>query len=241
MDIRLLKTKYPIEFPRRQRSLNDFKRFKANEFRNMAFYNLIGITRELLPTEYYNHLVCYLVFLRLLNKDQIVEKDIKDSEHLINLFCKVFEELYGIESSTFNLHAHLHLPNQVRLFGPLNKISCMAFEGMFKYCKDFLYGTRGLPYQIAKGIQIDRYLYFNALELISTSGNQIIKSYVESNLFEKCAKNNLAEYTCRIKDLNNNEQELFLNLGFSKDLVVEVLKKIVFNNSSLLAYIFNLF
>lgn len=163
--------------------MND--RFKANEYRNLAFYKIVGITRDFLPPEYYNNILCFLVFLRILCKDKIDKKDILDAEFMINLFCKLFEDLYGMESCTFNLHRHLHLPKQVEQYGPLNKISCMAFEGMFKYFKKFLNGTRGLPSHIANGVELDRFIHFYAPELTSKSDNYLLKSFIKNKIFNQ--------------------------------------------------------
>ena len=138
-----------MEFPRTQRSINDRFRFKANEFRNMAFYDLIGILRDFLPAENYNHLLSYLLFLRLLTNSKIEKEDIKDADTLINFFNKLFEKFYGKSSVTFNLHAHLQLPAQVELFWPLNKTDVFPFEGLFKTMMEDVHGTRGLVKQIS--------------------------------------------------------------------------------------------
>jgi hypothetical protein len=58
--------------------------------------------------------------------------------------------LYGNSEMTFTVHAHLHLPNQVERFGPLNKISAFPFEGMIKHIKQYVSGTRGHANQFAK-------------------------------------------------------------------------------------------
>ena len=127
----------------------------------------------------YNHLLLFIVFLRILTKNCIRESDIEDARELIVLFCKDFELLYGHEKVTFNLHAHLHLPGQVRSFGPLNKISAFPFEGMFNYTGKFKLGTRSLVRQIANGVELDKYLSFQAPNEIDRIKNHCLRSFLK--------------------------------------------------------------
>ena len=64
--------------------------------------------------------------------------DINDAQKIIIDFVTEFEDLYGTKAMTSNLHGHLHLPRQVRRFGPLNKISCFPFENVFKITRNIL-------------------------------------------------------------------------------------------------------
>lgn len=125
----LMKIKYPSEFPRSQRSLEYFHIFKANELRNLVFYALIYVLKPKMSQKYFDHLVLFILFIRTLTKNMISDHDIKLSEFYIQKFVQDFEELYGIDNMTYNLHSHLHLPRQCLNFGPLNKLSSFAFEG----------------------------------------------------------------------------------------------------------------
>lgn len=80
---------------------------------------------------YYEHILQHICFLRLLTKKSLTANYIQLADMLINQFVKNFEKLYVEENMSSNLHAHLHLPNQCSLFGPLNKISCFPFEGNY--------------------------------------------------------------------------------------------------------------
>jgi hypothetical protein len=71
LDKVLLKTKYPSEFPRSQRSISAYYLYKANELRNLLFYSLIYIVKEKLKKEYYEHLVLFILFIRVLTKNKI--------------------------------------------------------------------------------------------------------------------------------------------------------------------------
>ena len=68
---------------------------------------------------------------------------------LIREFAKECAVHYGEDGLTFNLHAHLHLCDQVERNGRLYWSDCFPFEGWFKSCKALFSGTTNLPGQIA--------------------------------------------------------------------------------------------
>ena len=43
-------------------------------------------------------------------------------------FCQAFENLYGPESCTINLHFHCHLADCLRDYGPVHAMWCFSFE-----------------------------------------------------------------------------------------------------------------
>ena len=77
MDSILNSTRYPSEFPRSQRSLAVYRLFKANEIRNLLFYCLIYVMKELLSKEYYENLLIYTLFLRILTNEKIESNDLE--------------------------------------------------------------------------------------------------------------------------------------------------------------------
>ena len=48
----------------------------------------------------------------------------------------------------------MHLPDQVKIYGPLNKLSCFAFEGIFKICQYLFFGTNNIAQQIAANLKL---------------------------------------------------------------------------------------
>jgi hypothetical protein len=110
----LLQVKYPIEFSRMQRSISEhIQYFKATEFRNFLMYVSLPIMRYFLPHVYYNHFVHYIVFMRILCDKYIVNNDITQAYSIIVKFIEEFE-IFMVKNRTFNLHSHLHLPQQVQ-------------------------------------------------------------------------------------------------------------------------------
>lgn len=91
----------------------------------------------------------YVIFLRLLCQEIVTKEDIVDVQKLINDFVYEYESLYSHDAMTSNVHGHLHLPQQVWRFGPLNKLSCFPFENQFKMTRNCFHGTRNFEGQIA--------------------------------------------------------------------------------------------
>ena len=81
--------------------------FKANEYRNFIFYTSFCL-KDFLSEKYFNNILKYIIFLRLLIQDFIDENDLILSQQLIEDFINEYQELYGKENMTYNLHAHFH-------------------------------------------------------------------------------------------------------------------------------------
>lgn len=138
----LLKVRLPIESSRSTRSLNDRGQYKANEWRNLAFYLFIPILKNFLPHKYFKNLAMYLVYLRILCQEQISLQDLDDAKEIFSSFIVDFERMYGKDRMKFNLHSHFHLVEQVRRYGPLTKYAVFAFENMFLITREMFHGTR---------------------------------------------------------------------------------------------------
>ena len=70
--------------------------------------------RNFLPNENFVHFVEYVVFLRLLSDKKIQTSDILITFDIIVKYIEKFEEFYGKNNITFNLHSRLHLTKQVK-------------------------------------------------------------------------------------------------------------------------------
>ena len=115
MEQLLAKIKFTSSFSRTQRSLYYYTTLKASEYRNLTFYSLIYILKGSMRDQYYEHILKYLLFLRILNKDKITDNEIDFAQKLINEFILKYEALYGTENLKYNLHAHLYLQKWLRI------------------------------------------------------------------------------------------------------------------------------
>ena len=140
---------------------------------------------DYLPQNFFNNILKYIIFLRILCNEKINEEDLILAQQLIEDFISEYEELYGLENMTYNLHAHLHLVFQASKFGPINKTSSFAFEGMFKNFRDMYHGTCGFASQIAKKLQLENEYFFGQYQKIDAIRNKNLKNFVNSAIKKK--------------------------------------------------------
>jgi hypothetical protein len=104
--------------------------------------------------QYYEHILKYLLFLRILNKDKISDTEIDFAQKLINDFILKYEALYGTVNLKYNLHAHLHLPKMVADLGSLYKYAGFSGEGAFHVFQKYFHGTINICTQIVSKLNL---------------------------------------------------------------------------------------
>lgn len=102
--------------------------FTANQWNNWILIFSPILLKGILPNE---HLCCWLLFVRACSilKPIFIEKQYVSLADLFLLqFCKQFEQIYGTNSCTPNMHLHLHLKNCLVDYGLLHAFWCYPFE-----------------------------------------------------------------------------------------------------------------
>jgi hypothetical protein len=143
---------------------------------------------------------------------------IYDSNNLIiaeNIINEYFDDLqydYGEFAYDYTIHAHLHLPKQVRLHGPLKCNSQFVFEGAIFNLKRILHGTKGFLNQIVK--QINNEKDFASSIETETFHNSNLKSFTQSlynfKAYNNTSNNGLLPILTR-KTLDVNHLAIFLD------------------------------
>ena len=105
-----------------------FAAFTADEWKNWIVLYSPYILRDLLPERDYEcwcHFVeaCQLVCQPILNREQI-----NLAHDLIVKFCTTYEELYGKDMCTPNMHMACHLKDIMLDYGPVHGYWCFSFE-----------------------------------------------------------------------------------------------------------------
>ncbi|CAF4967433.1 unnamed protein product, partial [Rotaria magnacalcarata] len=126
-----------------------------------------------LPVLNASHWAIYCVAIKLLHAPESIE-DINFAERLINYYCRTISEVYDQSLEYYSLHAHLHLPAQVRLHGGLSFCSAFTFESCIRYIKKQVHGTKHLASQIAYWYDMENIVKNKIFEVPSSTGvNQI--------------------------------------------------------------------
>ncbi|XP_035662855.1 uncharacterized protein LOC118406704 [Branchiostoma floridae] len=145
---RLLGLKIPNNISHAPRSLNDRHHWKASQLRAWLLHFSLPVLRGVLNEEYYAHYALLVTALSTLVSDEITQDQLRNAETRLDVFCQTFEELYGEEAQTMNVHLLRHMAYHVKLYGPLFGYSCFGFEHMNGQIKRMVHGTRFVVDQI---------------------------------------------------------------------------------------------
>lgn len=149
LDQRLLQIKPPTYISRPPRSLQYVKYFKASEYRSFLLFYLPVCFKNLLPSKYIHHARVLSSSIYKLLSPIITENDLKEVKEKLNEFVRDYEDYYGKENMTMNVHSLLHLVDCVKNFGPLFCYSMFPFESYNGLLKRFVVAPTDVLYQIA--------------------------------------------------------------------------------------------
>lgn len=100
----------------------------ADQWKNWTCVYSLYLLHDILPSD---HLNCWWLFVQaciLICQPLISNADIDRADQLLLEFCKCFENIYGPECCTINLHLHCHLAECLRDYGPAHATWCFSFE-----------------------------------------------------------------------------------------------------------------
>ena len=105
-----------------------FSGFTADQWKHLVIiYSLICMKRYLTESEY----LCwqkYVQAVSLFCSRMITHNNVTIADKLIHEFCLQFEELYGSEKCTQNLHLPCHMSESIINFGPASTFWLFTFE-----------------------------------------------------------------------------------------------------------------
>ena len=100
----LTSIKLPIEFNRQPRSLEEYERWKATEFRHFLLYTGPVILKNILQPMYYEHFLKIFCGICILSHKTFCKEQNFTAKYLLEQFSGNMEKLYGPNSATFNVH-----------------------------------------------------------------------------------------------------------------------------------------
>ena len=102
--------------------------FKAAQWSSWTTIYSPVILHGILPSEQYKSWLLFVRACALLSQRIIRVSDVQTADHLLVLFCKSVETIYGHKYCTPNMHLHLHLKDTILDYGPLHSTWCFSFE-----------------------------------------------------------------------------------------------------------------
>lgn len=135
----------PTEFNRKPRSLKEFKRWKATEFRLFLLYTGPVVLKGKIPLAVYqNILLLHSATFILINP----KPDLVLAKNLLEVFVEHSMKLYGKEFVSYNVHNLLHIVDDVKKYESLDNFSCFVFENYLGKIKRMLRTSYKLLQQI---------------------------------------------------------------------------------------------
>lgn len=105
-----------------------FSGFTADQWKNWTTVYSLFALKGVLPDK---HLECWRYFVlacKSLGMRVLTVDDIELGDRYLMEFCKAFEELYGKDLVTPNMHLHGHLKECLLDYGPFHAFWCFSFE-----------------------------------------------------------------------------------------------------------------
>lgn len=173
---------FPSSFNRKPRSLNEFKMWKATEFRTFLLYVGPVVLRWVLNPKDYRLFLALSVAMAILYNKKMVQNHSDFADELLNFFVKGCIERYSKKFCTYNVHCLLHLAEIGKRADGLMNCSAYKFENNMTDIKRGVRGTGNPITQIANRATEKLKMGFTD-ELTCKGDKGDIKLYANS---EKC-------------------------------------------------------
>lgn len=147
-----IKSAIICEFSRKPRSIREFERWKATELRQFLLYTGPVVLKDVLTKTYYEHFLLLSIATRILSDEKLCFKLNNYANSLLRCFVKNFSILYGKEYLVYNVHNLIHIADDVKNLGPLDKFSAFKFENHMQFIKSKIKVSREPLTQICNRI-----------------------------------------------------------------------------------------
>ena len=164
MAILVNRIKFPHFFHRRQRNFYCINKWKASEFKVFLLYS-VPVLNGIIPDKFFALIMILSIFVRSYTSRNMMSGTFIASK-LIDTFCDLFQDFYGIVNCSSNLHSLRHLAEQIRFYGSLANTSAFAFEDFIGYLKSSSHGTKDASFQVLQEYVAEKSIlvYTNQLE-----------------------------------------------------------------------------
>jgi hypothetical protein len=127
-----------LDFARQPKSIKHLGRWKASELRIFLHYLGVVVLKPYLPKAFYDHFLCLHVAVKLLSCVEWCVNDNEQAKCFLRRFVRQSERLYTMNFLSYNVHALLHVADDVLRFGPLYSYSAYRFENHYGLMKKYL-------------------------------------------------------------------------------------------------------
>ena len=123
-----LRNQVPVEFTRKPRKVSDLDRWKATELRQFMLYTGPVCLRGILSNTLCSNFMLFSLGMFILLSPDLCSKYHQYAGELLQMFVENVAKLFGQHTLSYNVHATVHLAEEVRLHGCLDNVSGFVFE-----------------------------------------------------------------------------------------------------------------
>lgn len=157
-----------------------YHHFKATELQSWLLYYAFPCLHGILKEKYLENLLCLSEGIHILLGDSITQPLFKKAIDLLDQFYASFQNLYGDGSCGLNIHnTSLHLPEYVKLWGPIWAWSCFPFEDANAMLLQAVHGTGLVMKQVMNYRQAQLCIRRKGLDLKMNEGWKV--TYIATN------------------------------------------------------------
>ena len=146
----LIRDHVPSEFARKPRQISELDRWKATELRQFLLYTGPLCLRGILSETLYSNFMLLSAGMFILLSPNLCLQYRQFAGDLLRLFVCNVGELYGQETLTYNMHATVHLADEVKLHGNLDNVSGFVFENYLGKLKKMVRAPNAKLQQVVK-------------------------------------------------------------------------------------------
>lgn len=126
-----------FDFMRKNRELSDYLRYTATEYRTFLLYTEPIVLKYILSEQCYKNVICLSIAMVILfSPDHSLLVPFVD--HLLYYFVMSFQDIYGKQFVSQNVHGLLHICGDYYKYGPLDNCSAFIFENYMKILKSMV-------------------------------------------------------------------------------------------------------
>ncbi|CAN7988852.1 unnamed protein product, partial [Ixodes hexagonus] len=130
-----LKEHIPQEFSRSPRPVTEVERWKAAELRLFLFYTGPLILQPVLKPELYENFITLHAGLSILANSKLCSLHAEYAGALLRHFVTTFTQIYGEDQVSYNVHCLIHLAEDVKAHGAVDRFSAFPFENYMRHVK----------------------------------------------------------------------------------------------------------